>query len=246
MNHRTRITSLLAILISALSLTSCDDGYIIDPVYGDTTESFTVQMTGTLQSLKTWTGNYSVVLACFDGSSNYSIIQKVLPSDANDSTKIALTLSHVPTSAKTVEIAVVGSLRNRIATLFSYQIPDNQQHFDTIRIDIGTQNVGMFASINKALFQNTSINCARCHASNRPAAQLDLSSANAYSSLINKPAYKNPSVMRVKPYDAEGSYLYQVLTSGAEEVSYAHPALLTDHQSLVEIIKTWINGGAKE
>lgn len=243
-----KVLLLIIILSTCLQvlLISCDDGYVKDPVYEDTGSTYTIKMTGTFKSLKTWSGDYSVVCACFGDESEYSVIQKVLPSESTDSTIQTLVVSGVPTNSKTVEIAVVNSLRKRIATLYSYDIPTNQSSNDTININAGEINVGMFGAINKFLFQNTSVNCARCHASSSSTARLDLTEANAYHSLVDITAYKDSSCLRVKPYDAENSYLYKVLESGVPEIRYNHPSLLYDHNVFVEIIKFWINSGAKE
>ena len=230
------------------SLISCDDGHVDDPVFTYDDESYTIQITGTFKSLKTWTGSYSVAAACFDGESDYSTIQKVLPSASTDSTVETLTISSVPTNSKTVEIAVVNTLRKRIATLYSYEIPENQRYDDTIKIDVGTLNVGMFGTIDQFIFQGTGTNCSRCHNNADGAGHLDLTTANAYASLVGVNAYKDATQTRVLPGDADHSFLYKVITEGDENVGYSHPGLFTEEQYSVflDIIKSWINGGAKE
>lgn len=242
-------SSLHTFIILSLILqtsTSCDDGLITETGYEHTNTSYTIKLTGTFKSLKSWSGDYSVACACFDGESDYSIIQKVLPPESSDSTVQTLIMSGVPTDAKTVEIAVVTPLRKRIATLYSYSIPSFQNYNDTIELNIGEINVGMFGAINKFLFQNTSVNCARCHASAQSTAHLDLTEKNAYNSLVGTKAYKDSTYVRVKPYDADSSYLYRVLSTDVSDIRYNHPSLLSDHNVLLEIIKYWINSGAKE
>ena len=231
----------------AWSMCSCDDGHVDDPVFENTEDSYNVEITGKFQSLNTWRGTYSVAAACFNDESNYSLIQKVLPSSTEDTVQV-LKLSNVPINAKTVEIVVTNTLRKRIATLYSYPIPYNQRYSDTIKIDVGTLNVGMFGSINQFIFQGTGTNCARCHSAERPTANLDLTAAHAYNSLVNAPAEKDPSKLRVKPGDAEGSFLYKVISEGDENVGYSHVGLFTDdtYAPFLDIIKAWIDGGAKE
>jgi len=233
-------------VIALLSMTSCDDGYVNDPTYDTFESTYTVKITGTFTHYDTWQGTYSVAAACYAEGDEYSLFQKVLPSDTNDSTEVTMLLTNVPTKARTVEIAVVGTLRDRIATIHSYDIPSDQRYDDTIRVDVGTLDVGMFSAINKFVFQNTSVNCSRCHASAQSTAHLDLTEENAYKSLVNVPSYKDSTLMRVKPYDAENSYLYRVLSSGVSEIRYNHPGLMSDYQTFLSIMKSWINGGAKE
>lgn len=240
--------SIIIMVALSLSFVSCDDGHVDDPVYDDHSETYTVQITGTFKSLNTWIGTYSVAAACFDEENAYSLIQKVLPSTATDSTMEVLTLAGVPTRTKTVEIALVNSLRKRIATLYSYNIPEDQRYADTIKIDVGTLNVGMFGAINQFIFQGTGTNCSRCHSSERAAANLDLSKENAYSHLVGVQSTKDTSKTRVVSGDADNSFLYKVITEGDENVGYSHPGLFADdkYAPFIDIIKEWINGGAKE
>lgn len=239
--------SVLLVTAGTWSLMSCDDGHVDDPVYVNTEDSYNVQITGTFKSLNTWNGTYSVAAACFDDESNYSLIQKVLPSSANDTVQV-LKLSNVPTNAHTVEIVVVNTLRKRIATLYSYEIPENQRYADTIKIDVGTLNVGMFGAINQFIFQGTGTNCSRCHSSERATANLDLTAEHAYSSLVGMKAQKDSTRTRVIPGDAENSFLYKVITEGDDNVGYSHMGLFADdaYAPFLNIIKSWIDGGAKE
>ena len=236
----------LTTFISSLLLSSCDDGHVDDPVYNDLTERFVVKIKGIFKNRQSWTGNYSVVAACFDGESSYSVIQKVLPSNATDSTETSILISGVPTNAETVEIAIVNTLRQRIATLYSYEIPAQQNPSDTIMIDVGEINVGMFGAINQYVFQSTVLNCSRCHSEDRAASNLTLTSDKAYSNLVNVISYNDSNYLRVKPEDSENSYLYKVLTTGTDEVSYNHTTMLADYPDFLDIIKSWIDGGAKE
>ena len=247
MNNRIiRILPLVFLAVLSQGITSCDDGHVDDPVYVDDNNYYNVMITGNFTHLKTWSGDYSVAAGTYDDESEYSLVQKVLPSTATDTSIDTLYLSNVPVTSKTVEIAVVNRLRMRIATLYSYAIPDNQRYDDTIRIDVGTLNVGMFGAINKYVFQNTSVNCSRCHASAESTANLDLTEANAYAALVNVQSHTNDSLMRVKPGDADNSYLYKAIMNEASEIHYNHNGLFSDIPDFLNIIKSWINSGAKE
>lgn len=236
-----------ALAAAVLLMASCDDGHVDDPVYNNSEESYNVQIIGTFKSLSTWSGSYSVAAACFNESSEYSLIQKVLPATATDTSVDTLRLSNVPTTAQTIEIAVVNILRKRVASIYTYEIPKSHPSSDTITLDVGTLDVGMFGAINRFVFQGTSTNCSRCHASATATAHLDLTAANAYSSLVGVPAYVDPTQTRVVAGNSGNSYLYKVLTEGDDNISYAHPRLFeNDNKPFLDIIRSWIDGGAKE
>ena len=228
--------------------TSCDDGHIDDPVFDYNSDGYNVQITGTFKRLDTWTGNYSVVAAAFNDESEYSLIQKVLPSAATDSTTEVVSLSNVSAHAQTIEIAVVNTLRKRVATIYSYPIPNNQHPDDTIKINVGELNVGMFGAINQFIFQGTSTNCARCHSTADGVEHLDLTAENADASLVNVVADKDSTQTRVLPFDAANSFFYKVIKDGDESISYSHTGLFTEDKYAVflDIIASCINGGAKE
>lgn len=242
----TSLSALITIMFCLAVLTGCDDGPIHEKEYVPTTTGYTAVVKGTFKKQSTWTSGYSVVVAGFSDKSDYAIIQKTLAAKNNEDTEISTTLSNISDTTKTLEIAVVNSLRKRVATLFSYEIPANQQIKDTIRLNVGELNVGMFATINKEIFQGK--NCSRCHASPTATAHLDLTSDNAYKSIVGVESYKNPEYMRVKPGSADSSFLYKVITTGDERVAYNHPALFVDskYATFQTIIKKWINDGAKE
>ncbi|MCR5313724.1 MAG: hypothetical protein K6E54_08835 [Bacteroidaceae bacterium] len=237
---------LVIICTCTLAVTSCDDGLIYEKKYTTTTTGYTALITGTFKGQTSWPSKYSVVVAGFNDNSDYSIIQKTLAAKKNDSTEISMLLSNISDTTKTIEIAVVNSLRQRIATLFSYNISNDQNIDDTIRINVGELNVGMFQTINQNVFQG--MNCSRCHASSTAAGHLDLTAANAYSSIVNVDAYKNNTYKRILPGNADSSFLYKVITTGDENVGYSHPALFTDskYATFQTIIKNWIENGATE
>lgn len=234
---------LSASLVTAL--VACDDGYVNETVVKKPTTGYNVKVIGTFNGVDTWSGKYSVALACFEEGNDYSISQKVIPASA-EGEKDTIILENVPSAAKTIELAVVNSLRKRIATVYSYTIPENQSSKDTIRIDVNSIDLSMFTAINDELFQNTTVNCAQCHSSSQSAAGLDMTRDNAYSSLVNVTSHKNSDFMRVKPSSSAESYLYKVLEGTAEEVHYSHDALMADHQTMLDVLKVWIDGGAKK
>lgn len=246
---KTSITHKAWAIVSALilaTLTACDDGQVTEKTVVNTSESYEVQIIGTFKSLHTWSGTYSVAAACFDETSEYSLIQKVLPATATDTSIDTLHLSGVPTTARTVEVAVVNSLRKRIATIYSYDIPEGQSTRETITLNVGTLDVGMFGAINRFVFQGSSTNCSRCHASATATAHLDLTAANAYQSLVGVASYVDPTQTRITPGSTAQSFLYKVITEGDDRIGYTHPRIFEDKATkpFLDIIKAWIEGGA--
>ncbi len=235
---------LYTFIMSIIALTSCDDGLIEEKTSTPTTtDTYTLQITGKIEGTDTWSGSYTVALACFDEGNEYAVIAKSLSSGTNDT----ITLKGVPSTATTAEIAVISPLRERIATLYSYDIPADASKEDTLKIHMTEKlNASMFAAINKQLFQGN--NCSRCHQGASPAAQLDLTTENAYSHIVNVPAHKQPDMMRIAPGDAEHSFLYKVITDPSVQLSYSHTGLFTDPvpQAFQQIMKSWIDSGAKE
>ena len=227
-----------------MTAVACDDGHVDDPVFEHNADGYNVQITGTFQRLNTWTGDYSVVAAAFDGISDYSLIQKVLPAGEKQE---VVRLSNIPAQSKTIEIAVVNTLRKRIATLYSYEIPEGYDSNDTIRIDAGVMNVGMFGTINQVVLQGAGTNCSMCHNNSNSAAHLDLTAENAYASLVNAPAYKDGTKIRVIPNDAANSFFYKVITEGDDNVTYSHLGLFAEerYSTFLSIIASWIDSGAK-
>jgi hypothetical protein len=91
-------------------------------------------------------------------------------------------------------------------------------------------------------------NCATSGCHINPGAQqgLDLSTGNAYANIVNVQSRENPSYYRVKPSNADSSYLYLKIT-GASGITgvrmpYLRPQL---SQTDMQTIQSWINQGAK-
>lgn len=234
---------LFAALVTALA--ACDDGAVNEKVIQNTGDGYNIKIIGTFNGVNTWSGKYSVAAACYEENAEYSVSQRVIPASA-EGEQDTIVLSNVPSTVKTVELAVVNSLRKRISTIHSYTIEEGQSKNDTIKIEVGNTDLSMFTAINDGLFQNTTVNCAQCHSSDHAAANLNMTRENAYNSLVGVNAHTNGAYMRINPGNADESYLYKVLAEGTDEVRYSHVALMADHQTMLDILKAWINGGAKK
>ena len=87
-----------------------------------------------------------------------------------------------------------------------------------------------------------------CHAGASPQQGMSLAAGKSYDAIVNAPSQEAPSVMRVKPADAENSYLYRKLEGEQADLGgsggrmpLGKPALSADQ---IELIEAWINQGA--
>lgn len=100
-----------------------------------------------------------------------------------------------------------------------------------------------FSMIQKDLFNPY---CVSCHTTNNKLGDLDLSEGKSYKAMVNVKAVFDTNYVLVVPGDAEKSYLVMTLT-GANSSPLMPPKPLTKFtDSQIEMIKTWINNGAKD
>lgn len=228
-------------ILAASLLASCDDGHVDDPVYVDDTKAYSVRIIGTFNGMSDWNDDYQVVLAGYDDESAYSLIQKNIQSKATDGQTDTLTLNRIPLTAKTIEISVANVLRQRQATIYSYEIPDGQDPDETMTLEVGDLDLSHFGAVDAAVFQGLS--CYRCHQGSEPPAGLNLTTAEAKAHLINVQSSKEPDQTLVIPGDADNSFIVKVLTDGDANVHYDHrPFFVEDGRAeLLTLIKAWIN-----
>ena len=90
--------------------------------------------------------------------------------------------------------------------------------------------------------------CAvKCHKMPRPKKNLNLEQGQAYGNLVNVQSKELPKMLRVKPGDAESSYIIWKL-EGRNGIRYKQMPLNLPPIPEVQIkaIKAWINNGAEE
>jgi len=71
----------LAVLLTVLLFSSCDDGRIYEEVVAIPEEGRVVKLTGKLTGAENWSSGYNVVVAGFDDTKEYAIITKAIPDD---------------------------------------------------------------------------------------------------------------------------------------------------------------------
>ena len=216
---------------------ACDDGRLHADRLILPEEGRVVKLTAMLSGLDTWTDGYSIVLAGFERGSDYTVIAK--PVQAGSDGTVALTLSGVSEEVTTLELCAINRIRKRVVTY--YALDCSTLDDDTLRIDAGTLDVGMFATIQQDIFDRT---CTGCHGQGR---WLDLSAGASHRTLVNQPSTVFEGRTRVLPGNAAGSVLYTILTTGESA------GLATDHQTQFTLgeeqfalIEDWIDSGARE
>lgn len=237
----------LLLPLAGAAFAACDDGHVDDPVYVDPTETYSVVVTGTYHGKGQWQGTaYTLCLAGFDDESEYSVIQKDFDSKADTDTEESIRMTGIPTTSKTIEVALVDVLRRRQATIYKYEIDDSQDPADTIKIDLGNLDVSMFGAVNTAVFQG--LTCSKCHQGSEPAASLNLEPDKAYGNLVNVQSSKSEGSIRVVPGDSEASFLYKVLSEGDANVHYSHTVFFVENANapLLPLVKAWIDEGANQ
>lgn len=238
--------SLLFIILAApaLLLTACDEGDIVESTHATQADAFTAVFSGDVTGLSSWPEGYDIVVAAFNDDSDYSILQKQVVATGGAT---SLILSGIPTTARSLEFCVTNKLRRRVLTFERVGIdPAKQSTADTLRLTLPHPiDVGMFASIQRYVFDGTAYNCSLCHGQENGRAGLDLTAAGSYSNLVNKASTRQEGHLRVEPGNSAASTLHEALQEG-------NPAALRyDHSGLVDdlirrLIDDWIDGGAKE
>ncbi|HJA83218.1 MAG TPA: hypothetical protein H9785_04530 [Candidatus Bacteroides intestinavium] len=235
MKHFASTTAgLLALLALAAS---CDDGRLYADRLILPEEGRVVRLTATLDGLDTWADGYSVVLAGFGEGSDYAVIAKSV--QAADDGTVDITMSGVAEEVTTLEVCAINRIRKRVATY--YELDCSTLSDDTLRIDAGRLDVGMFATIQQVIFDRT---CTGCHGEGR---WLDLSAGASHATLVGQPSTVFEGRTLVLPGHAAESVLYTILTTDESA------GLATDHQTQFTLsdeqfalIEDWIDGGAGE
>lgn len=234
----------LIIGLVILGLSSCDDGRI----YPETTtsaEGKTVVMEGVLEGLDSWVSNYRVSIAGFEQADDeYASVSKVITSSDIKDGKALVELSGIKDNVKLVRLCVLDRLRRHIVTFDEVDISDATE---TVKMDVGTLDITMFNAIQQSFFNTT---CANCHgASNRAAAGLYLTEGKSYQAMVDVNSKKVEGRKLVETNNASNSVLHMVLNQQeVEGISMAHRDLVSEknEQTLLPLIDSWINNGAKE
>lgn len=230
---------LCALLLAAALFTSCDEGRIAEKEVDFTEDGRVAKLDVDLTGLGTYPTNYSVVLAGFNETDNYADIIKTLTADTSGHCQVVM--KGIPESVKTLEVCVINSVRRRVVSFYSMEAPTTT---DTIRIDAGSLNVGMFHSIQANIFDKQ---CASCHSGNSWAASLNLNEGHSYENLVNVDSHLEAGKKRVLPGSSAESVLYHALgTDVSSAWRHDHQGIMRTDAIGLQLIKDWIDNGAKE
>lgn len=235
-------------IIALVCLASCDSGDIQEKVYTVDETGYTVKLTARMTGLSDWDGSgYTLAVAGFTPDSKFALMQRALPSTEDDDAPVSLVLSNISSDVKTVELVLTNSLRKRIITLATIDMADYQGNTarDTIRLDLGTLDVGELGVLQAGLFDRA---CIQCHgASGRSAAGLNLTQGNAGAALVDVPSTRREGYLRVESGNAEGSLLHLILSEGGENLlTHNHTEILSSQfksnlEEVTALIDRWIN-----
>ncbi|MGN0282176.1 MAG: hypothetical protein ACI4B3_07750 [Prevotella sp.] len=224
-----------AAILTLTSITACDEGRIYPETTATTErEGLVMRLTGNITGLDSWADGYSVVVAAFDETSPYALITKNLTAEGN----VDVTMNAIPQEATTVELCIIDRLRQRVATIEEAETSTNANPRDTIRMDVGTVDVGMLAQLQSNVFTPR---CAGCHGlSSYAAADVNLTEGKTYDNIVGKPSKHVSGKNIVEPGNYEESVIAQMLdTELTATWGYDHQhADISD--TWREILKKWI------
>ena len=223
--HKTHLFIFACSLFLAMA---CDSGDIEEQEYIYSSRGRTVKMTATVSGVASWNGKYTIALAGFPENDDYSVMQRLMPSEYSDHAPVTLLLTNIPAEVQTVELVVANRLRRRLLSFGSISLADYPQSQDTIYMDLGVIDIGLFSTLQSQVFDKA---CILCHGGNggAGAARLNLTSGKAYGQLVDVSSTRKEGAVRVVSGNAEASLLHHLFNEGGEDI------LGTNH---VEIINS--------
>ena len=217
-----------------VAITSCDDGRLYEKPVILPEEGRVVKLTGNLSGVGEWAGGYSIVVAGFADDSEYAVISKSVSTGADGRAEVVL--SGIKDDVQRVELCVINRLRKRILTLRSADL----SVADTIRLEVGSMNVGMYAAIQEQLFNTT---CTSCHgASTFAGGGLYLTEGKSYDALVGAPSQLADDKLLVEPGNADASVLYQALATRVSATWRQDHSNMVMNTAMRDVVKDWING----
>lgn len=232
--------NIILFILFLMCLSACDEGRIYEKTIVIPQEGLTVKLTGNFSGMKEWPEKYSVVVAGFNDDSEYAIISKVVPAPDVEGGRIEMTLSGIDEQVSTLELCIINRLRKRVVSYYS--MDELNAVGDTIYMEVGTVNVGMYNTIQEKVFDE---NCVACHGRSTSAAGgLFLTEGVSYDALVNVPSHVNEDMLLVAPNDVQNSFLHVVLNRNGD-THHDHVDILSAKTSLVTLIDDWIDAGAQ-
>lgn len=224
--------------LACLGLASCDSGPVDESIAYVPQEGRTVKVTGTFEGMDSWPSGYTVAVAGFSNASEYAVVAKNISVGTGE---VQTVMSGVPETVTEVEVCVIDRLRVRVAT-FAVVEDINELADDTIRLDVGALDVGMFHTVQQTVFNE---DCIACHGmSNTAARGLYLTEGRSYGCLVDKASSAHPEMLLVNPGNSDESFLHLVLHEDGY-LSHGHTDILSAKPEKLNLIDDWIDNGAK-
>ena len=218
-----RIVSRTLIGFSLFGLCACDDGRIY-PETNSSAEGKTVIMEGVLEGFDSWSSNYRVSIAGFEQADDeYASVSKVITASDIQDGKALVELSGIKDNVTLVRLCILDRLRRHIVGFKEVDISDATE---PVKMDVGTIDISMFNTIQQSFFNTT---CDQA--------------------LVDVDSKKVEGKKLVETNNAANSVLHMVLTQqSVEGISMAHRDLVSEknEETLLPLIDSWINNGAKE
>ncbi len=226
-------TIILSAIACAMLCCACDDGRIYGNGVTPPQEGRVARVSGHFSGIDTWPSGYHVSVSGFKEGSDYAVISKNISVDET-------VLTGISDEVTELSLCVVDRLRNRVISFSSMELPVTR---DTIEMKVDVTDVSMFGAIEHGIFATT---CAQCHgATGYAAAGLDLTAGHGYSALVNTASTIDPTMLRVEPGNSDNSLLYKALSSDmSASWRYDHTSEVVN-DSRLQLIKDWIDNGAK-
>lgn len=230
-------TAISILFLSIFSLFSCDDGKIYDQKEPVPAEGGCLRLSARITGIDQWPSKYGVVVAGFSGN-DYATISKGITGTAADGS-VEVVLGGIPETVSRVEVCVINRLRKRVVSFYS---TDFEPRRDTVVVEAGTIDAGMFNSLQAEVFDRS---CVGCHGeSTAAAAGLHLTAGESYGQLVGVRAdLSEEGHALVEPGDARSSFLWEILHE--DRLRFNHTDIITSGE-LLELIEDWIDNGAKE
>ena len=233
-----RLVSKTLIGVSLLSLCACDDGRIY-PETNTSADGKTVVLEGVLEGFDSWSSNYRVSIAGFEQADDeYASVSKVITASDIQGGKALVELSGIKDNVTLVRLCVLDRLRRHIVGFKEVDISDATE---PVKMDVGTIDISMFNAIQQSFFNTT---CANCHGASNRAAE-----GKSYQALVDVDSKRVEGKKLVETNNALTSVLHMVLNQQTVEgISMAHRDLVSEknEETLLPLIDSWINNGAKE
>lgn len=224
---------LFFLLSLAIFFASCDEGPI-EPKSFDYGQETSVRLNAHIIGLEQWknSDNQMLALAGF-GDGPYAKISKNIVPDAGGNVDITLSGTSL-SGVKTIEICLLGTLRDRIYTFESREIAQGENN---MLIELGDFDVSPFGAVEKNIFSPT---CAQCHGLSTSAAR-GVNLTKEKLNIVNKPSANLPEMMIVQPGNHDNSLLYKMFTSDITSNWRVDHKTFVQEENLIKAIELWID-----